>query len=161
MMVRNLCALVLLLSSFTSLAAWNNDKVDLSNIEDSLEGIKESQQKSQDSMHYVRTIDGSQYVPEPKSSRDRPAYSYFSLESYDIYSSQGGKRMVQATITNHSGSGVSLKPSQIKAYFGNEQYASPTRIVQDGSFAQEETKSITLYFGESSESILGLLTRSY
>ncbi|GLT20057.1 hypothetical protein GCM10007938_38400 [Vibrio zhanjiangensis] len=161
MLARTLCSLLILLSSFSSVAALNDKKQYLNNIEDSLQGIQESQQKTQDSMHYVRTMDGSQYVPEPKSRNDKPAYSYFSLESYDIYSSQGGKRMVQATITNNSGGGVSLKPSQIKAYFGNDQYVSPSRIEQDGSFAQGETKSVILYFGETSESILGLLTRSY
>ncbi|NOH71988.1 hypothetical protein F0225_11660 [Vibrio pectenicida] len=161
MLVRNFCTFLLLLSTFSSFAARNDDEVDLSNIEKSLQGIKESQQQSQDSMHYVRTMNGSQYVPEPKSSRDKPAYSYFSLESYDIYGSQGGKRMVQATITNHSGGGVALKPNQIKAYYGNGYYVSPSRIEQDGHFSQDETQSVTLYFGETKKSILGLLTRSY
>ncbi|MBU2896191.1 hypothetical protein [Vibrio hepatarius] len=161
MLLRNLCILVLLFSSFSSFAIRNDDKVDLSNIEKSLQDLQESQQQSQDSMHYVRSMDGSQYVPEPKSSRDNPAYSYFILESYEIYSSQSGKRMVQATVTNHSGGGVILKPSQIKAFFGNDKYISPTRIDQDGRFAQDETKSVTLYFGKTNESILGLMTRSY
>ncbi|MCC2522048.1 hypothetical protein [Vibrio coralliilyticus] len=154
MLARYLLMVIASIGSFSAYAADNGDDIVLGDIKNSIE-------KSQDTMHYVRTMDGSVYVPEPKQNRDKPAHSYFSLESYDIYSSQGGKRMVQAMVTNNSGGGITLKPKQIKAYFGNEHYVSPTRIDQDGSFAQGETKSVTLYFGETDASILGLLTRAY
>lgn len=154
MLARYLLMTLISVSAVSAHAADGEDKWGLGDIKNSIE-------KSQDTMHYVRTIDGSAYVPEPKHNRDKPSHSYFSLESYDIYSSQGGKRMIQAVVTNNSGGGITLKPNQIKAYFGNDQYVSPSRIEQDGSFAQGETKSVTLYFGETDASILGLLTRAY
>ncbi|CAM2946040.1 MULTISPECIES: hypothetical protein [Vibrio] len=154
MFARYLLMLLVSVGATSAQAVDSEDKWELGDIKNSIE-------KSQDTMHYVRTVNGSAYVPEPKHNRDKPSHSYFSLESYDIYNSQGGKRMVQAMVTNNSGGGITLKPNQIKAYFGNDHYVSPSKIDQDGSFAQGETKSVTLYFGETDASILGLLTRAY
>ena len=154
MFARYLLMLLVSVGATSAQAVDSEDKWELGDIKNSIE-------KSQDTMHYVRTVNGSAYVPEPKHNRDKPSHSYFSLESYDIYNSQGGKRMVQAMVTNNSGGGITLKPNQIKAYFGNDHYVSPSKIAQDGSFAQGETKSVTLYFGETDASILGLITRAY
>ncbi|KJY86559.1 hypothetical protein [Vibrio neptunius] len=154
MFARYLLMLLVSVGATSAQAVDSEDKWELGDIKNSIE-------KSQDTMHYVRTVNGSAYVPEPKHNRDKPSHSYFSLESYDIYNSQGGKRMVQAMVTNNSGGGITLKPNQIKAYFGNDHYVSPSKIDQDGSFAQGETKSVTLYFGETDASILGLITRAY
>ena len=154
MFARYLLMLLVSVGATSAQAVDSEDKWELGDIKNSIE-------KSQDTMHYVRTVNGSAYVPEPKHNRDKPSHSYFSLESYDIYNSQGGKRMVQAMVTNNSGGGITLKPNQIKAYFGNDHYVSPSKIEQDGSFAQGETKSVTLYFGETDASILGLITRAY
>ena len=147
----------LLIASVSLMSLSSYASIDDSDLND----IKNSIEKSQDTMHYVRTVSGSVPVPMPKHNEDKPAYSYYEIVSYDIYSSQGGKRMIQAVITNHSGGGITLKPKQIKAYFSNNQYVEPTRIEQKGKFAQGETKSVTLYFGETDASIIGLLTRSY
>ncbi|MCG9595871.1 hypothetical protein L1D15_03950 [Vibrio sp. Isolate25] len=49
----------------------------------------------------------------------------------------------------------------MKSSLINESTLTPTKIEQDGSFAQGKTKSVTLYFGETDASILGLITRSY
>ncbi|NRB67749.1 MAG: hypothetical protein HRU48_10310 [Vibrio sp.] len=154
MFARYLLMLLVSVGATSAQAVDSEDKWELGDIKNSIE-------KSQDTMHYVRTVNGSAYVPEPKHNRDKPSHSYFSLESYDIYNSQGGKRMVQAMVTNNSGGGITLKPNQIKAYFGNDHYVSPSKIEQDDSFAQGETKSVTLYFGETDASILGLITRAY
>ncbi|MDN3611381.1 hypothetical protein ACODM8_16595 [Vibrio ostreicida] len=161
MLIRYLIVSLLALSSCFVSAFERQQDGDLDGIRSDLGTLKQSIEQSQSSMQYERTIDGSAYVPEPEHSRDKPAYSYFTIESYDIYTSESGRRMIQALITNHSGGGVELKANQIKAFFGKGKYQSPTRIEQEGRFAQDETQSVTLYFGESKASILGLITRSY
>jgi len=151
--------LMLLCAFSTSASAENKDDID--NIKNKIGDIQDSISQSQDTMQFVRSVSGSTFVPEPKHSKDMPSYSYFTIESYDIFSSPSGKRMIQAVITNNSGGGIQLKTSQIKAYFGGQVYLSPSSIEQNDKFAQGETKSVTLYFDENSASILGLMTRNY
>lgn len=133
----------------------------IEDIKNTIDGIQDSISQSQDTMQFVRSVTSPLKTPQPKHTKDRPAHSYFTIESYNIYSSAAGKRMVQAVITNHSGSGVRLKPEQIKAYFGGQRFISPLSIEQDGTFAQGETKSVTLHFGTNNASVIGLITRSY
>ncbi|MGU3812786.1 hypothetical protein [Vibrio diabolicus] len=100
-------------------------------------------------------------TPSPKYSVDKPKHSYFTVDSFDVYSSLNGMRRVHALIRNESGSGVSFKPEHVKAYLGNGTYVSPTKVFQDGPFYQGETKLVTLDFGKQQFPILGLVTRSY
>ena len=157
---KNYVTILMLLCAFsTSASAENKDDID--NIKNKIGDIQDSISQSQDTMQFVRSVSGSTFVPEPKHSKDMPSYSYFTIDSYDIFSSPSGKRMIQAVITNNSGGGIQLKTSQIKAYFGGQVYLSPSSIEQNDKFAQGETKSVTLHFDENSASILGLMTRNY
>lgn len=100
-------------------------------------------------------------TPSPKYSADKPKHSYFTVDSFDVYSSLSGMRRVHALVRNESGSGVSFKPEHVKAYLGNGTYVSPTKVFQDGPFYQGETKLVTLDFGKQQFPILGLVTRPY
>ena len=82
-------------------------------------------------------------TPAPKYSIDKPKHSYFTVDSFDVYSSLSGMRRVHALVRNESGSGVFLKPEHVKAYLGDGTYVSPTKVYQDGPFYQGETKLIT------------------
>ncbi|EDP58015.1 hypothetical protein [Vibrio sp. AND4] len=160
MLNKNYVAALILLCAFSSnVSAKNNGHIN--NIKNKLGDIQESISQSQDTMQFERNVSGSTFVPEPEHSSDMPSYSYFVIESYDIFRSPSGKSMIQAVVTNNSGGGIELKPSQIKAYFGGQEYLSPSSIEQGGKFAQGETKSVTLHFDENSASILGLMTRNY
>ncbi len=157
MSIRPALLVIASLVSFSSHALNFHDKAH----NDEFNDIKQSIEQAQNSLHYERTINGTGHVPMPKDNSDKPARSYFEVVSYDIYTSQSGKRVIQAIVTNHSGGGIVLKPQQIKAYLSNSTYVEPVRIKQEGRFAQNETKSVTLYFKDTDASILGLVLRSY
>lgn len=110
---KNYVTTLMLLCAFASSASAES-KDDIDNIKNKIGDIQDSLSQSQDTMQFVRSVSGSTFVPEPKHSKDMPSYSYFTIESYDIFSSPSGKRMIQAVITNNSGGGIKLKTSQTK-----------------------------------------------
>ncbi|AUI87745.1 hypothetical protein BS333_15190 [Vibrio azureus] len=161
MLVKKGLIAAMLVGAFSVHANDLQDKSDLQDVKDTIGDIQESIAQSQDTMRFERSVSPPFNTPEPKYNKDKPSHSYFVLEKYDIYSSAEGERTVQAFITNNSFSGVKLKPSQIKAYFGGQNYVSPISIDQEGSFAQGESKSVTLHFGQHDVPVMGLITRSY
>ena len=134
----------MLIGAFSVYANNQQETNDLQDVKNKIGNIEESIAQAKDTMRFERTVYPPEHTPEPKYNKDKPSHSYFVIDKYDIYSSADGERMVQVLITNNSFSGVKLKPSQIKAYFGGQNYVSPVSIEQDGSFTQDETKSVTL-----------------
>ncbi|KPA51170.1 hypothetical protein [Photobacterium lucens] len=145
------------LLSFSSHALNFHDK----DPNDELKDIKQSIEQAQNTLNYERTVNGAGHAPMPKGNSEKPSRSYFEIVSYDIYTSQSGKRVIQAMVTNHSGGGILLKPQQIKAFLSDNTYVEPVRIEQEGRFTQDETKAVTLHFADTQASILGLVLRSY